>query len=71
MYSEVKETPFTFYFSEITTSQMKKQCDAYATYYFNFFQQIITEYLGALFMGKCTVDDLLKHPYQMLNKLEF
>ena len=50
---------------------MKKQYDAYASYYFNFFQQIITEYLGALFMGKCTVDDLLKHPYQMLNKLEF
>lgn len=48
IYSEVKEMPFTFYFDEITTSQLKKQYNAYATYYSNFFQQIITEYLGTL-----------------------
>lgn len=48
IYSEVKEMPFTFYFDEITTSQLKKQYNAYATYYSYFFQQIITEYLGTL-----------------------
>lgn len=37
IYSEVKEMPFTFYFDEITTSQLKKQYNAYATYYSNFF----------------------------------
>ena len=48
IYSEVKEMPFTFYFDEITTSQLKKQYNVYATYYSYFFQQIITEYLGTL-----------------------
>lgn len=35
-----------------------------------FFQQMITAYLVTLFFGKYEADGLLKHLYQMLDRIE-
>lgn len=35
-----------------------------------FFQQMITTYLVTLFFGKYDADGLLKHLYQMLDRIE-
>lgn len=66
---ELSDLPFSFRFDETTTSQIKKQYDAYATYHSSHFGQIITSYLGTLFVGRCTTDDLLIHLNEMLEKL--
>ena len=60
---------FTFHFDETTGSKRKRQYNAYATYMFIFSQQIVTAYLGTLFVGKHAAD-LLKHLYQMLDRIE-
>ena len=52
-----------------TTSQIKKQYNGYATYHSKHFDRIITTYLGTLFVGKCTADDLLHDLYTVMEKL--
>ena len=68
--NELKQLPFSFCFDETTTSQVKKQYDGYATYNSKHFGRIITVYLGTLFVGKCTVVDLLNHLNDMLDKIQ-
>ena len=68
--NELKGLPFSFRFDETTTSQVKKQYDAYATYNSKHFGCIITVYLGTLFVGKCTAEDLLNHVNDMLDKIQ-
>ena len=68
--NELKGLPFSFRFDETTTSQVKKQYDAYATYNSKHFGRIITVYLGTLFVGKFTSEDLLNHLNDMLNKIQ-
>ena len=68
--AELRDLPFTFRFDEITTSQIKKQYDGYATYDSPFFGRIITTYIGTLFVGKCTADDLLKYTNEMMERLK-
>ncbi len=66
--TELRGLPFTFKFDESTSSQTKKQYDGYATYDSPHFGRIITTYLGTLFVGKCTADDLLKHMKELMGK---
>jgi len=68
--NELKELPFSFRFDETTTSQVKKQYDAYATYHSVHFKQIITSYLGTLFVGRCTANDLLQYTTDLLTKVK-
>ena len=56
---EMKNLHFLFRFDETTASQIKKkQFDAYATYHSRSFGQTVTGYLGIIFVGRCTTDDL-------------
>ena len=57
---DLKKKPFTFRFDETTRSQIKKQYDGYATFFSDKFKRVVTTYLGTLFVGKCTADDLYK-----------
>ena len=50
--------------------KLKKQYDRNATYHSKHFGRIVTVYLGTLFFGKCTADDLLCHLNEMLDKLK-
>lgn len=51
------KTPFSF--DETTTSQIKKQYDAYISYFSNTFEKVVTRYVGSCFSGHCTAEDLL------------
>ena len=62
--------PFTFKFDETTTSQIKKQYDAYITFFSKNRNVIITSYCGSLFVGHCTADDLVDHFFHFLISLE-
>ena len=68
--NKLKELPFSFRLDETTTSQIKKQCDGYAIYHSKHFGRIVTGYLGTLFVGKCTADNLLCHLNEKLDKLK-
>ena len=54
-------TPFTFKFDESTTSQVKKQYDAYVAYWSKKHDYVVNSYIGSLFVGHCTAEDLLDH----------
>ena len=58
---EVAKTPFSFLFDETTTSQVKKQYDAYLIYWSEKTHLIEHAYIGSLFVGHCDADDLVKH----------
>ena len=68
--NELKGLPFSFRFDETTISQVKKHYDAYATYNSKHFGRILTVYLGTLFVGKSTAEDLLNHLNGMLDKIQ-
>ena len=55
--SDVSNKPFSFKFDETTTSQIKKQYDAYVTYFSYLNQVIVTAFCGSLFVGCCTTED--------------
>ena len=58
---DVSKKPFSFKFNQTATSQIKKQYDAYVTYFLYFNQVIATALCGSLFVGLCTAEDLLSH----------
>ena len=58
---------FTFHFDKTTTSQVKKQYDGYVTY-FSTTKKVCTTYCGALFVGRCTADDMVLHFYELMKK---
>ena len=49
--TDVKDQPFHFHFDEMTSSQVKKQYDAYLTYWSAKCNEIITSYIVSLFVG--------------------
>ena len=57
---DLRGKPYSFRFDETTTSQIKKQYDGYATFFSDHLQQVITTYLGTLFVGKCSAQDILQ-----------
>ncbi|XP_066933369.1 uncharacterized protein [Clytia hemisphaerica] len=58
---DIDSTPFGFKFDETTTKQVKKQYDAYATYWSKATNQVESSYLGSLFVGHCKAVDLVDH----------
>ena len=58
---DISNVPFTFKFDETTTKQVKKQYDAYISYWSNTLNQVTNNYLGSLFVGHCTAVDLVDH----------
>ena len=67
--SDISNKPFCFKFDETTTSQVKKQYDAYVTYFSSISETIETAFCGSLFVGHCKVQDLLSHFYEFIEKL--
>ena len=66
--TDLKGKLFSFRFDETTTSQIKKQYDGYASYFSETFQRIVTSYLGTLFVGKCTANDIVKDLHLLMKK---
>ena len=66
---DIKGNPFSFRFNETTSKQIKKQYDGYATYFSSIHNDVLTSYLGILFVGKCTATDLLGDMEVMLKLL--
>jgi len=62
--------PFSFKLDETTTSQIKKQYDAYLIYYTKEKKHTTTAYCGSVFVGHCTADDLLDHFHHFFQKLQ-
>ena len=58
---DIQACPFTFKFDESTTKQVKKQYDAYITYYSKSKEEVINAYAGSLFVGHCLTDSLVEH----------
>ena len=50
---DVSNKPFSFKFDKTTTSQIKKQYDAYVTYFSYTNQVIVTAFCGFQFVGHC------------------
>ena len=59
---------FSFKFDKTTTSQRKKQYDAYSTFHSQQTSSITTSYLGSLYVGQCTAD-MLTYFHTMIEKL--
>ena len=66
---DVSRKPFSFKFDQTTTSQIKKQYDAYITSFFYTNQVIATAFCGSLFVYHCTAEDLLSHFLNLLRDL--
>ena len=69
MICDLKGAPYTFKFDETTTSQVKKQYDAYVLHYSNQFKKVTTAYVGSLFVGHCTAADLLDYFFEFVRSL--
>ena len=54
-------TPYSFLSDETTTSQVKKQYDAYLIYWSKKTDMVEHAYCGSLFVGHCAADDLVDH----------
>ena len=61
--------PFSFKFEETTTSQVKKQFDAYITYH-SAKSLVVTSYCGSVFVGHCSAEVLVEHFYNFIEGLE-
>lgn len=66
---DLKDTPFSYKFDETTTSQVKKQYDAYVQYESKRFGDIVNRYCGSLFLGHCKAADLKDHFFHFGKKL--
>ena len=58
---DLEGVPYTFKFDETSASQLKKQYDAYVTYWSKVHDCITSNYLGSLFVGHCYATDLIDH----------
>lgn len=58
---DIKRTPFTFKFDETTNQNVDKQYDGYLQYWSRAEGKIVNRYVGSLFLGHCTSDDLVEH----------
>ena len=59
--NELNGVPYTFKFDETTTSQVKKQYDAYIQFCHFGKSEVVNVYIGSLFLGHCTADNLVEH----------
>ena len=67
---DIHGKPFSFQFDETSTQQVKKQYDEYISIYFSTHKKIATEYCGLLFVCHCTLDDLVNHFFEFMEKLK-
>ena len=65
---DVSNKPSSFKFDKTTTSKIKKQYDAYVTYFSYTNQVIVTAFCGSLFVGHCTAKDLLSHFFEFMKR---
>ena len=65
---DMENMPFSFKFNETTTSQVKKQYDAYITYFSKAKSYVVTTCYGSVFVGKCPAE-LLEHFNHFINGL--
>lgn len=65
---DASKAPFTYLFDETTNAQVKKQYDGYITYFSDSFGKVITRYLGSIFSGHCTANDLIHDFDEVLKK---
>ena len=71
MMNRLKGVPFTFKFDETTACQVKKQYDAYVQFWdIAKNNEVITAYLGSLFVGHCSADQLVEHFTHFINELK-
>ena len=68
---DLHHVPFTFKLDESTTTQVKKQYDAYACYWSKLHNCIVGNYVGSLFVGHCTSSDLVDHYLEVKRRLDF
>ena len=61
---DVNNTPFTSLFDESTTSQVKKQYDAYLQFWSKKYDEVVNCYCGSLFVGHCTAQNLVEHCHE-------
>ena len=66
---DFSETPFTFKFDEITTSQIKKQYDGYVQNYSPKHGKVLSAYVRSLLLGHCDHQQLVKHFSEFGSKL--
>ena len=59
MQLDLEGVPYTFKSDETTTSKVKKQYDAYLTYWSEVHDCIASNYLGPLFVGHYYATDLV------------
>ena len=57
--------PFTFKLDETTTSQVKKQYNAYISYWSRQYNEVVNVCAGSLFVGHCPARELVHHFYEM------
>lgn len=69
--NELKDTPFVFKFDETTTSQVKKQYDAYVQLWSRKDSSVVSMYCGSLFVGHCTSEQLVEHFYEIGRQMEW
>ena len=67
---EMKGQTFCFKFDETTMSQVKKQYDGYITYYSSSKKKIATSYCVSLFLRHCTAEDLVRHFFEFVKKID-
>ena len=68
--NDLQNVPYTFKFDETTTSQVKKQYDAYIQYWSPSENRIISIYCTSLFVGHCNSDDLIDHFFEVITKMK-
>ena len=66
---EIKDQQYCLHFDETTTSQVKKQYNAYITYFSRTRKEITTLYDGSLFVGHCFASDLLHLFFTFIEEL--
>ena len=62
---DMEGVPYTFKFDETTTSQVKKQYNAYISYWSRQYNEVVNVYAGSLFVGHCPARELVHHFYKM------
>lgn len=67
---DVNNVPYSFLFDETTNNQVKKQYDAYLSYWSNRHDKVVCAYVGSLFVGHCTAVDLVEHYDEFVKRME-
>ena len=67
---DVKKVPYSFLFDETTNINVKKQYDAYLSYWSKHHDQVVCAYMGSLFVGHCNAENLVEHYEEFVKQLQ-